>query len=96
LCQVCSVALLGERASDAFSSLQPSEFVIQYSILPELATRQLVGGNPSLDSQEEGMAITLNCKAYNEFRCFGMPDDSPKDIRQAANELRRLRCFRLR
>jgi len=42
------------------------------------------------------MAITLNCKAYNEFRCFGMPDDSPKDIRQAANELRRLRCFRLR
>ncbi|HHM12061.1 MAG TPA: hypothetical protein ENJ16_00795 [Planctomycetaceae bacterium] len=35
------------------------------------------------------MAITLNREAYNEFRCFGVPDEYPKDIRQAANELRR-------
>jgi len=35
------------------------------------------------------MAITLNREAYNEFRCFGMPDDYPKDIRDAVSELRR-------
>jgi len=35
------------------------------------------------------MAITLNREAYNEFRCFGLPDEYPKDIRGAVDELRR-------
>jgi hypothetical protein len=35
------------------------------------------------------MAITLNREAYNEFRCFGLPDEYPKDIRVAVDELRR-------
>lgn len=35
------------------------------------------------------MAITLDREAYNEFRYFGMPDDYPKDFRDAVNELRR-------
>ena len=25
-----------------------------------------------------GMAITLNCEAYTEFRCFGIPDEYPR------------------
>jgi hypothetical protein len=35
------------------------------------------------------MAITLNREAYNEFRCFGMPDEYPKYIRDAVRALRR-------
>jgi hypothetical protein len=35
------------------------------------------------------MAITLHREAYVEFRCFGMPDAYPKDIRDAVSELRR-------
>ena len=33
--------------------------------------------------------ITLDREAYTEYRCFGMPDEYPKDIRKAVNELRR-------
>lgn len=35
------------------------------------------------------MAITLDREAYTEFRCFGMPDQYPKDIRGVVSELRR-------
>ncbi len=35
------------------------------------------------------MAITLSRDAYLEFRCFGMADEYPKDIRAAVTELRR-------
>ena len=35
------------------------------------------------------MAITLNREAYTEFRCFGIPDEYPKNIRGAVTELRR-------
>ena len=35
------------------------------------------------------MAITLNREAYTEFRCFGLADKYPKDLRSAASELRR-------
>jgi hypothetical protein len=35
------------------------------------------------------MAITLSRDAYVEFRCFGMPDEYPKNTREAVNELRR-------
>ena len=35
------------------------------------------------------MAITLSREAYLEFRCFGMADQYPKDIRAAVTELRR-------
>jgi hypothetical protein len=41
--------------------------------------------------KEVGMAITLNREAHNEFRCFGLRDDYPKDIRDAVKELRRRR-----
>lgn len=34
------------------------------------------------------MAITLDREAYEEFRCFGLPDEYPKDIRAAVMELR--------
>ncbi|MEX2185624.1 MAG: hypothetical protein WD875_02475, partial [Pirellulales bacterium] len=34
------------------------------------------------------MAITLDREAYEEFRCFGLPDEYPKDIRSAVTELR--------
>lgn len=35
------------------------------------------------------MAITLSREAYLEFRCFGMADRYPKDVRAAVTELRR-------
>jgi len=35
------------------------------------------------------MAITLSREAYLEFRCFGMADQYPKDVRAAVTELRR-------
>jgi hypothetical protein len=35
------------------------------------------------------MAITLGRKAYVEFKCFGMPDEYPKDTQDAVSELRR-------
>jgi hypothetical protein len=35
------------------------------------------------------MAITLGREAYEEFKCFGLPDEYPKDIRAAVTELRR-------
>ena len=35
------------------------------------------------------MAITLSREAYLEFRCFGMADQYPKDVRAAVAELRR-------
>jgi hypothetical protein len=35
------------------------------------------------------MAITLNREAYLEFRCFGMADRYPKDVRAVVTELRR-------
>lgn len=38
------------------------------------------------------MATTLNREAYNEFRCFGLPDDYPKDIWDAVSELLRRGC----
>jgi|GEM_PF-7096492 len=33
--------------------------------------------------------MTLGREAYVAFRCFGLPDESPKDIRSAVTELRR-------
>ena len=36
------------------------------------------------------MAITLNREVYLEIWCFRIPDTYPKDIRDAASELRRL------
>lgn len=33
--------------------------------------------------------ITLDRQAYLEYRCFGMPDEYPNDIREAVSELRR-------
>lgn len=38
------------------------------------------------------MAISLNRRAYEEFRCFGLPDEYPKDIRAAVMELRQRGC----
>jgi hypothetical protein len=35
------------------------------------------------------MAITLSREADLEFRCFGMADQYPKDVRAAVTELRR-------
>jgi hypothetical protein len=35
------------------------------------------------------MAITLSREADLEFRCFGMADEYPKDVRAAVTELRR-------
>jgi hypothetical protein len=35
------------------------------------------------------MAITLSREAYLEFRCFGMADQYPKDVRDVVTELRR-------
>jgi hypothetical protein len=35
------------------------------------------------------MAITLSREAYLEFRCFGVTDRYPKDVRAAVTELRR-------
>ena len=35
------------------------------------------------------MAITLSRDAYVKYRCFGLPDEYPKDTRQAVLELRR-------
>lgn len=33
--------------------------------------------------------ITLDREAYLEYRCFGMPDEYPKDMRDAVSEVRR-------
>ncbi len=35
------------------------------------------------------MAITVSREAYLEFRCFGVADRYPKDVRAAVTELRR-------
>lgn len=38
------------------------------------------------------MAITLDREAYEEFRCFGLPDEYPKDIPPAVTDLLIYRC----